>query len=275
MRWGLAGVLLSNGVMSPDATPEARQTTMYESIVAAIVEHRLAPGTRLREERLADLFAVSRTQVRPVLQRLEHEGLVERQPRRGAMVSAPSREATKEIFAARRLVEPFLVQAVCAHCDRTAVRRLARIVKDESRARDANDRRAMVRLSGDFHRELAALAGNEPLAKLMAGLTVRTCLAILANRASVGSTCREDEHERILAAIDAGDGTAASRLMVQHLQHIERSLDEPAPPMPDDDLATLVPPSEPKKTIRNRGASPPPKASTTRTPARKLLGKTP
>lgn len=257
------------------STPEALQTTMYESIVAAIVEHRLAPGTRLREERLAELFAVSRTQVRPVLQRLEHEALVERQPRRGAMVSAPSREATKQIFAARRLVEPFLVQAVCAHCDRTAMRRLERIVKDESRARDANDRRAMVRLSGDFHRELAALAGNEPLAKLMIGLTVRTCLAILANRASIGSTCREDEHERILAAIAAGDGAAASRLMVQHLQHIERSLDEPAPPLPDDDLATLLPPSKPMPAGRNQTGSRPGKAAGTRTPARKLLSKVP
>lgn len=259
--------------MSPESTPEARQTTMYESIVAAIVEHRLAPGTRLREERLAELFAVSRTQVRPVLQRLEHEGLVERQPRRGAMVSAPSREATKEIFAARRLVEPFLVQAVCAHCDRTAVRRLERIVKDESRARDANDRRAMVRLSGDFHRELAALAGNEPLAKLMTALTVRTCLAILANRASIGATCREDEHERIVAAIAAGEAATASRLMVQHLQHIERSLDEPAPPMPDDDLATLLPPPKPEEGVSARAGSKPPKAASTRAPARKLLRK--
>ena len=68
---------------------------MHARIVEAIVEHRLAPGTKLREERLAELFQVSRTQVRPVLQRLEHEGLVERQPRRGAVVAAPSREATR------------------------------------------------------------------------------------------------------------------------------------------------------------------------------------
>ena len=90
-----------------------RSRTMYEGIVCAITEHRLAPGTKLREGRLAELFDVSRTQVRPVLQRLEHEGLVERQPRRGAVVSTPGREATAQIFAARRLVEPWVVQAVC------------------------------------------------------------------------------------------------------------------------------------------------------------------
>ena len=214
---------------------------MYEGIVGAIVEHRLAPGTRLREERLAELFEVSRTQVRPVLQRLEHEGLVERQPRRGAVVASPGRDATAQIFAARRLVEPWLLQAVCERCDARAIRVLRRIVREEGQARKAGDRRAVVRLSGDFHRELAALAGNAPLSKLMGELTARTCLAILANRASTGSTCREDEHERIVEAIAAGDAKGAVRMMLEHLRHIERSLDEPAPPEPGDDLAALLP----------------------------------
>lgn len=214
---------------------------MHASIVAAITEHRLAPGTRLREERLAELFQVSRTQVRPVLQQLEHEGLVERQPRRGAVVAAPSREATAQIFEARRLVEPWLVKRCCECADRASLKRLDRVVADESRARTAGDTRAVVRLSGDFHRVLAELAGNDPLTQLMHGLTVRTCLAIVANRASTGTTCREDEHEHIAAAIAAGDSKRAMKLMSEHLDHIERALDEPAPPSPDDDLATLLP----------------------------------
>jgi DNA-binding GntR family transcriptional regulator len=214
---------------------------MHARIVAAIAEHRLAPGTKLREERLAELFKVSRTQVRPVLQRLEHEGLVERQPRRGAVVASPSREATAQIFAARRLVEPWLVKCCCERADRAGLKRLERVVLDEDRARAAGDARAVVRLSGDFHRVLAELAGNEPLTGLMHGLTVRTCLAIVANRASTGSTCREDEHARIVEAMAAGDAKRAMKLMTEHLQHIERALDEPGPPTPHDDLATLLP----------------------------------
>lgn len=214
---------------------------MHDSIVAAIAEHRLAPGTRLREERLAELFQVSRTQVRPVLQRLEHEGLVERQPRRGAVVATPSREATAQIFEARHLVEPWLVKRCCDSADRSGLKRLERVVNDESHARAAGDQRAVVRLSGDFHRVLAELAGNAPLSRLMQGLTVRTCLAIVANRASTGSTCREDEHQQIVEAIAAGDARRAMKLMTTHLLHIERALDEPGPPHPDDDLATLLP----------------------------------
>lgn len=216
---------------------------MYESIVAAIVEHRLAPGTRLREERLAELFKVSRTQVRPVLQRLEHEGLVERQPRRGAVICAPDRQASAEIFAARRLVEPWLVKCVCEQRDRVGLKRLERIVRDEERARASGDRRAEVRLSGDFHRELAAIAGNAPLAKLMNDLSVRTCLAILASGASTVRTCREDEHEKLVEAMTRGDAKAAARLMTEHLDHIESALDMPAPPVADDELAGLLDPA--------------------------------
>ena len=227
-----------------------RSAEIYASIVSAVVEHRLAPGTRLREERLAELFQVSRTQVRPVLQRLEHEGLVERQPRRGAVVSSPSREATAQIFAARRLVEPWLVRCVCEQADRSAQRKLERVVQDENKARAAGDHRAVVRLSGDFHRVLATLAGNDPLADLMQTLTVRTCLAIVANRASTGSTCREDEHANIVQAIADGDSRRATRLMTEHLNHIERSLDEPRPPEPDDDLGTLLPKAPAAKPAR-------------------------
>ena len=225
---------------------------MHASIVAAIAEHRLAPGTRLREERLAELFDVSRTQVRPVLQRLEHEGLVERQPRRGAVVATPSSESTAQVFEARRLIEPWLVKCCCERVGRTGLKRLERVVQEETRARESGDQRAVVRLSGDFHRVLAELAGNQPLTQLMQGLTVRTCLAIVANRASTGSTCREDEHDKIVQAMATGDVRRAMKLMGEHLDHIERALDAPAPPSPDDDLSTLLP--DPARKMHRPGA---------------------
>ena len=225
---------------------------MHASIVAAIAEHRLAPGTRLREERLAELFDVSRTQVRPVLQRLEHEGLVERQPRRGAVVATPSSEATAQVFEARRLIEPWLVKCCCERVGRAGLKRLERVVQEETRARESGDQRAVVRLSGDFHRVLAELVGNQPLTQLMHGLTVRTCLAIVANRASTGSTCREDEHDQIVQAMAAGDARRAMKLMGEHLDHIERALDAPGPPSPDDDLSTLLP--APARKMHRHGA---------------------
>jgi DNA-binding GntR family transcriptional regulator len=232
-----------------------RTRLMYERIVTAFVEHRIAPGTRLREERLAELFEVSRTQVRQVLQRLEHEGLVARQPRKGAVVIAPTLEDTRQIFQARRLIEPWLVERACRHCSAKNLASLRKIVRDEAHAHRINDRRTAVRLSGEFHRLLASLAGNQPLARTMDELTLRTCLAILANQAPLGSACRDDEHEQIVAAIEAGDVKKASRYMVEHLNHIEASLDSPRAPVRTDDLSILLEamvPQPKRRSVRTR-----------------------
>lgn len=241
---------------APDAGDDAAARTrrMYETIVSALTEHRIAPGTRLREERLGAMFDVSRTQVRKVLQRLEHEGLVRREPNRGVTVAAPDAGETRELFEARRLIEPWIVSKLCAHCARKDLAALRRIVRDEARAQADGDRRARVRLSGEFHRALAQAAGNRAIAESMGALTLRTCLAILANRAPTDGTCRDDEHQRLLEAIEAGDAKRAARLMVSHLDHIEASMEGPADAVPSDGLEALFtdPPPAPPRATRPR-----------------------
>ncbi|MEI7445533.1 MAG: GntR family transcriptional regulator [Burkholderiales bacterium] len=241
---------------APDTADDAASRTrrMYDSIVSALTEHRIAPGTRLREERLGSMFDVSRTQVRKVLQRLEHEGLVRREPNRGVTVAAPDADETRELFEARRLIEPWVVSKLCAHCARKDLVALRRIVRDEARAQADGDRRARVRLSGEFHRALARAAGNRAIAESMGPLTLRTCLAILANRAPTDGTCRDDEHGRLLEAIEAGDAKRASRLMLAHLEHIEASMEAPAAAGPSDDLEALFtdPPPAPARAPRPR-----------------------
>ena len=219
---------------------DARTSLMYRQIVTSIVEHRIAPGTRFREEHLGELFQVSRTQVRKVLHRLELERLVERQPRRGVTVAAPDPEETREIFEARSLIEPWIVGRLCKHCSRSNMLGLRKIIKQENQAHQKGDRHTAVRLSGEFHRALAAAAGNRSLNRTMQELTLRTCLAILANQASTHVTCRDDEHQKIIDAIEAGDARSATRLMLSHLQHIESSLEKPLGGAPTDALDMLL-----------------------------------
>lgn len=225
---------------APPAAPTTGAEAMYERVVTAIVEQRLRPGTKLPEEKLAARFAVSRTQVRKVLQRLAHEGMVELQLNRGAFVAAPSRAYTQQIFAARRLIEPWLVERLCAGTRGRALAPLRRVLLEERRARKAGDRHAIVRASGEFHRVLAELAGNPPLAKAMHELTAQTCLAILLYHAPTAVSCRDDEHAAIVAAIARGDARAACRLMHTHLDHIEGALAEQPQSTAADPLAALA-----------------------------------
>ena len=225
---------------SDPSDADTRTSLMYQQIVKSIVEHRIAPGTRFREEHLAQLFEVSRTQVRKVLQRLELERLVERKPRRGVTVATPDAAETREIFEARSLIEPWIVGRLCSDCSSASMQGLRRILRQENQAHKKGDRHTAVRLSGEFHRALAAAAGNRSLNRTMEELTLRTCLAILANQASTHVTCRDDEHQKIVEAIEAQDVRLATRLMLSHLQHIESSLQKPAVGASADALEVLL-----------------------------------
>ncbi|MBE2241227.1 MAG: GntR family transcriptional regulator, partial [Burkholderiaceae bacterium] len=75
--------------MRDAARPDSTRL-IVESITTAIVERRLMPGTKLAEQRIADIFEVSRTLVRQALNQLSRDRLVTLEPARGARVAAPS-----------------------------------------------------------------------------------------------------------------------------------------------------------------------------------------
>ena len=189
--------------VAPLARLERENTndTIYERIYAAILEHRLPPGTKLVEERLADIFDVSRARVREVLNRMAHEQIVDLYPQRGAFVAKPSIEQAHDVFEARRLIEPAIAASPDRHLTPERVARLRQHQELEVDARRRDDKRAIVRLSGDFHMLLADLAGNTALARSMRELSSLTCLIIFLYDAPTATTCRADEHSEIIEAI--------------------------------------------------------------------------
>ncbi|SPX55712.1 GntR family transcriptional regulator [Klebsiella pneumoniae] len=80
-----------------------KDESIYQALMTAIVEHQLPPGSKLPEEALAEVFAVSRTGIRKVLQRLAAVQLVTLTPKRGAHVTSPSVEESQAIFRTRAL----------------------------------------------------------------------------------------------------------------------------------------------------------------------------
>lgn len=204
-----------------------RETTVdeiYERIYIAILEHRLQPGTKLGEERMADIFGVSRARVREVLARLAHEQIVELFPQRGAFVAKPTTEQARDVFEARRLIEPAVLRRLIDTLTPDKVARLRQHQELETDARRRNDKRAVIRLSGEFHTLAAELAGNSALARSMRELCMLTCLTIFLYDAPTAQSCRHDEHEMIIDAVAKRDHARAEKLMLDHLDHIESSL---------------------------------------------------
>lgn len=218
---------------------------MYERMVSAILDHRLPPGTKLVEDKLAAAFGVSRTRVRPVLVRLANEQVVTLTPNRGATIAQPSQEEAREVFEVRRMIEPTLVELFIARAGRSQMASLKRCIDEEEEARDAGDMRRAIRLSGDFHLVIAEHAGHQTLGRILRELVSRTSL-VLMTYSSAHAKEREDatacgcrEHRALLDAIRLRDAKEAARRMRDHLSRLESQLrfEQPADDAPD--LAAL------------------------------------
>lgn len=197
---------------------------IYEEMFAAILEQRLAPGTKLSEDTLGEIFGVSRTVIRTVLQRLAHERIVQIHPNRGAFVSEPSPEEAREVLRARSLIEEGVVREAVRRHSPADIAALRRSVEAERASLDSGNHEAWVRLSGDFHLKLAEIAGNQTLAAYVRELVSRTSLIIVQYQKGNLSPCSCAEHTEIIKAIEARDEAAAVALMQAHLQACEDQL---------------------------------------------------
>lgn len=197
---------------------------IYRAVSEAIVEHRLKPGARLREDALADVFGVSRTGIRKVLHRLALEQLVTLTPRRGASVTRPSVDEAKDVFDARLLVECALMESVAERITEADVQDLREMARREQEALNRREQKAAIKFSASFHVRLAELSGNNTLAGFVSQLCSRSSLilAVYGHAGHLGCECHD--HESLVELLAAGDGKGAASFMERHLKSIEASL---------------------------------------------------
>lgn len=213
---------------------------IYATIHEAVLDHRLPPGTKLREVALAELFGVTRASIRKVLARLAHTRLVDLRPNRGAIVASPTIEESRDLFAARGAIEGAIVESLARGCTRDQVRELRALIRAEHEAYERGEPRQGLKLSIEFHRVLARMAGNAVLAEFLEQLVSRTPLVILAHQGqSADPSCSNDEHTRIVDAIASGDAPGAHAAMRTHLEGLLARLDLQQDGRREADLAEI------------------------------------
>lgn len=203
---------------------EPQDDWIYSQVFSAILEQRLVPGAKLTEGALCEIFGVSRTIIRRVLLRLSLDKVVEIRPNRGAVIAAPAEEDVRQIFAARRLLEDGIIGDAANNCTKQDAVKLTDIVGRENACITSGDRSGAIRLSGDFHLELARIGGNKPLQELLRQLVAQTSLAIALYEAPGHLLCVEDDHLQIVDAVAKGEDTRAKKLMRDHLLECEGQL---------------------------------------------------
>lgn len=238
--------------MSAQIDTTARATLSEDEVLRhieqAVLDHRLVPGTKLKEVQLANLFGVKRGLIRKVLTRLAHSSLVEQTPNRGATVAKPSFKEGQDLFAARRVIEAAVLETLIARIEDNDLEQLDKMLQREQQAYLDGDSAQALALSVDFHRELARMAGNSVLETYLNDIIRRTPLVILAHLGDdAENRCRNHEHEIIVAAIGRRDAKTAVEVMNQHLLQIESKIQHKPEKQHLDLAALLRPESTPDK----------------------------
>ena len=227
---GMAARLGAGTGTSPAAAPTEtrRPDQIADRIVDAVLAGRLAPGQRLGEQALADLFGVSRTLVREAMARLSARGMVEVNARRGWFVVQPSLDEAREAFGARLALETGLLHGLTGPLPAAALARLKAHIADEQAAIRAGDAGERSWRLGDFHVCLAECAGDSLLADILKDLTARTTLiaTLYQSTHNAGESCAE--HALIVAALEAGNLPLAIAQLRAHIGSVAEHLGQQA-----------------------------------------------
>ncbi len=212
---------------------------IVESIYEALVNQRLAPGTKLSESALCEVFGVGRMRIRRSLLLLANRGLVELHANKGAYVAKPSSRQAQEIFEARLAIEPPIARVAASKVKASTIKSLERLLLKESAAHAAGNRQEAIRLSGQFHTDLAQLTENAFLIQVVKDLVTRSSLIIGMFGDSGIINCRDEEHAGIIQALRSHDGVLAELLMQKHIVHIQEHVDFNKPKPASKDLRSI------------------------------------
>lgn len=216
--------------LPPDAAGDAAGASeamvrhIYQTVFERVMSQQLAPGTKLPESALCQLFNVGRTTVQKALQKLAHEHIVELRPNRGAMVAMPTAQEMHEIFEARRSLEAAVLALAVKRATKKDIAALRRQLKEEHAVMHSYRQADWARLASSFHLRVAELSRNPILQRYLGELLSRCSLIVALHEPGGHASCEHDEHARIVDCIASGDAEGAVRAMDAHLQELEQRI---------------------------------------------------
>jgi len=189
------------------------------------------PGTRLIEEQVAKDLSVSRNPVRDAIHALAAEGLVDINPRRGAIVGTVTAEDALHMFEVRATLESLGAQLAASRATPADIAELYDLLELNQQKGESLDV-ALSRQNTAFHAAIHRISGNSYLIELMRIMTFRLEWVFRQN-AIVRRVGSLEEHRAIVQAIEAGDEPLAASLAREHVNAARRAYLDNA--QPDDD----------------------------------------
>jgi len=202
------------------------QQLAYDAVKARVLSLDLKPGQYVTDSQVAQTLGVSRTPVREALRRLEQEGLLTNEARRGWRVCALSLEDIHEIFEIKRVTEGMMARKAALCTEPESRQALAAALEDMQRAAQGNDYEAWRQADQALHATVRRMAHNERAGSIVGNLDdqwfrLRAGFVALEGRIERSA----GEHEAIVSSILAGDAGAAERHMQAHIENVQQELE--------------------------------------------------
>ncbi|TDE09872.1 GntR family transcriptional regulator [Jiangella asiatica] len=197
----------------------------YLTLRKAILEHELAPGTRLSVPNVAERLGVSRSPAREAIARIAYEGLAHFEPHKGAVVADLDAESLLEIYEVREALEGLACRLASQRMGADDVAGLRELVAEHTAAVEAGDVELHYDLDMRFHARVRELAGNTRLTAQLELLQHQIRLAMYTtHRSPGGMPLAVTEHRRIVDALESGDPVLAEAAGRSHVSRLLRDL---------------------------------------------------
>lgn len=184
---------------------------VYQRLLEEILSGKREKGARISEESIAQELGISRTPAREALMRLSAEGLVEREARKGCRIAPVNREAMKDRFECRAMLESLTLELAFEHLP------MPDLLELEEELCRAKDSEASLAADERLHQLIYDACPNRSLVEIV-GKLLQQCRALRAYRA-VARPVEPVTAERleIVRALIRGDREGAKALLSTHI----------------------------------------------------------
>ena len=195
---------------------------VYEELKMQILKGSIIPGTRMMEVELAEEMGVSRTPIREAIRKLEKEGLVTIEPRRGAYASMISTEDMVEILEVRQDLEGLAAYFAADRMTDEKMEELREVSNSYNEAVKSGKMEDMIKYDTRFHHIIVESCRNKILVQMIEQLQE----LVLRFRYIYYDNFRRaenmpDEHEAIVAAISEGNADKARAAADIHIDRLK------------------------------------------------------
>jgi DNA-binding GntR family transcriptional regulator len=210
--------------VAPVPRDGAASRRIAEGIRDEILHGVYQPGSRLRQEEIAERFGASRVPVREALKALEAEGLVTLVANAGAWVSRLTLAECEEVYQARERLEPLLLRYSAPHLSPQDLEQLDALAR---RMAETDDVAEFLRLDREFHMLSYSRADTLMLGDLVLRFwnttqPYRRAYSLLMDAHSTRIV--HDEHHLLVTSLREGDIESAEQTIVSHIRRTRRML---------------------------------------------------